>query len=144
MIKDPMSDETPYEMLHLNPAASHAEVKKRIVEFQKEHRGRIRDAQHARNVLLDNKKRMILDILLYDAGEIDTARLKPADINAAIDGQVRVPVLRDDEFYSDLDRDDLDKEVAPIGAYQPSFGDECRFGDEDLERFDESLIVFDV
>ena len=143
MIKDPVSKETPYEMLNLNPAASQEEVKKRIIEFQKERKGQMRDTQHARNILLDNRKRMELDLLLYDIGECDMGKFRSADIDTVVENLLKVPILQDDELYTDMDRDDLNTEIEEIATYHPSFTNECRFKDSDLERIDDMLIVFD-
>ena len=87
MIKDPLNNENPYETLGLHPLATREEINKSLSAFMKDkkNRGRVRDAQTARSILLDNEKRMEVDLLMYNVGDIDMKKLKSVDIATVVD-----------------------------------------------------------
>ena len=106
MIKDPQQNvETPYELLGLPANASRTEVQGALPKFMRDRRNipRLGKAQDAVRKLQNAKARAAIDIFFYEvnlaAAGAGAADAPPPDFSEF----QRIPVLRVDQLYNDLD-----------------------------------------
>jgi hypothetical protein len=84
MIKDPLhEDETPYEILDLDPNASNEEVHESLPRFMRDKKNipNLGKAMEAVRRLKTPKDRMALDILYYSTGEMGGETTGNADLD---------------------------------------------------------------
>src|SRR3982074_1758742 len=113
MFKDPFQlEETPYEVLGLEPSASLADVQAALTRFMRDRKNlpRLAIAQQALRKLKTPADRAQVDIWLYNV-EIEPVQASPkVDIRPLLAGLGKVPCYPPDELYSDATSLDLSKE----------------------------------
>lgn len=117
MIKDPLHhEETPYDLLNLDPNALHSEVLKALPNFMRipENRVKIPKAQEAVRKLMNSKDRAAIDILYYWTGKIDIEFKKDDDLKIDIDNFKAISALTEEEYYSDLKRSEFSEYFTDI------------------------------
>jgi hypothetical protein len=117
MIKDPLHNEdTPYEMLGLDPNACNEEVHKSLPRFMRDKKNipNLGKAQEAIKRLKNPKDRMAIDILYYCIGEVDKEDTEELDIDLRLRELCVVPYLNNDELYSDLIKGELSDNFGEI------------------------------
>lgn len=117
MIKDPLfSEETPYDILDLDPNALHSDVLKALQNFMRipENIVKIPKAQAARRQLMNTKDRIAIDILYYWTGKIDIDLENDTDLKADIEDFKTVSVISQDKYYSDLKRKEFTEYFSDI------------------------------
>ena len=113
MMKDPLhTEETPYELLGLNPDASHNEVHLALPRFlqNKDNLSKRVRAQESAKKLRNPRDRIAFDILYYCIEKIDENDCKDMDIYSSLSEFVVVPYFSDDELYLDLKKEDFSRE----------------------------------
>jgi hypothetical protein len=131
VFKDPLQpEETPYEVLGLEPSASPADVQGSLPRFMRDRKNlpRLAIAQQALRKLKTPADRAQVDIWLYNA-EVEAVEAGPeVDIRPALAGLLKVPCFPVEEHYSDLTGLDLSKEKREIRFKEMPM--------EDLPEFD--------
>ena len=117
MIKDPLyNEETPYDLLNLDPNALHSDVLKALPNFMRipENRPKIPKAQEAVRKLMNSKDRAAIDILYYWTGKLDIDLENDTDLKTDIENFKTVPTIGQDEYYSALKRKEFAEYFADI------------------------------
>ena len=117
MFKDPLHDEeTPYDILNLDPDATHNEVHQALPRFMRDRKNiaRLSKAQEAVKKLKNSKDRVGVDIFYYSLGKIDSVDSEDWDILAKLDEFLVVPSVKDEQLYSDLQRGDFSADFREI------------------------------
>ena len=146
MIKDPYhSEETPYDVLNLEPYASHKEVQGALPNFMRDLRNRAKlpAAQKASKALKKSKTRLEVDLLYYCIGRIDE-NLKEIDLNSIKNEFSRVPTLVDGDLYSDLTKDNYDDDYSDIQKRKIKLSEIKKYDDIGTYKLDHSLLPFDL
>ena len=108
MIKDPLhQEETPYDLLGLDPNASYNEIHQALPRFIRKNISKIGRAQEAAKRLRNPRDRIAIDILYYCIGKMDEEDIGEVDLNSALHKFLTVPYLKDEELYSDLKKEDF-------------------------------------
>src|SRR5882757_5656243 len=117
MFKDPFQiEETPYDLLGLEPNASPKEVQEALPRFMRDRKNlpRLAIAQQAIRKLKTPADRAQVDIWLYNV-EIEPVPAGPElDIRPALAGLFKIPCYPVEELYSDADGLDPLKEQREI------------------------------
>jgi len=132
MFKDPYQlEESPYELLGLEPNASPKEVQEALPRFMRDRKNlpRLALAQQAIRKLKTPADRALLDIWLYNVEGTPEQSGPEVDMGQALAGFRKVPCYPVEELYSDLTGLDLSKEEREIQFKRMEFGD--------LKQFDE-------
>jgi hypothetical protein len=132
MFKDPYQlEETPYELLGLEPNASPKEVQEALPRFMRDRKNlpRLALAQQAIRKLKTPADRALLDIWLYNVEATPDEGGPEVDMSQALAGFRKVPCYPVEELYSDLSGLDLSKEQREIQFKKMEFGD--------LKQYDE-------
>jgi hypothetical protein len=126
VFKDPFQpEETPYEILGLDPGATPAEVQGSLPRFMRDRKNlpRLAIAQQALRKLKTPADRAQVDIWLYNL-EIEPAQPGPEiDIHATLAGLLKIPCYPVEELYSDVTGLDLSKERREIHFKQMPLDD---------------------
>jgi hypothetical protein len=126
VFKDPFQpEETPYEILGLEPGASPAEVQAALPRFMRDRKNlpKLAIAQQALRKLKTPADRAQVDIWLYNV-EIEPVEAGPeVDIRPALEGLMKIPCSPADELYSDATGLDLSKERREIQFKQMPIDD---------------------
>ena len=117
MIKDPLhQEETPYDLLGLDPNASHNEIHQALPRFMHDRKNisKLGRAQEAVKRLKNPRDRIAVDILYYCIGKMDEEDIGGMDINSAIREFLVVPYLEEEKIYSDLKKGDFSSDFREI------------------------------
>jgi hypothetical protein len=136
MIKDPLNNKTtPYEILDLTPYADHDQVHQSLSKFMHD-RVRLTKfgmglAQEARRKLTDPKERIGIDIFYYSMDEIpdELTNANPIEIN--INEFLNVPLIKEEEIYTDLDKTDFTDELEDIQFNKIKLSDLSKYDKDD-------------
>jgi hypothetical protein len=146
MIKDPYhQEETPYDILSLEPFATHKEVQGALTTFMRDLRKRARlpMAQKASKALKKSRTRLEVDLLYYCIGRMDE-NLEEIDLGAIESTYSKVPVLSIDDLYSDLIKEDYDDDLTDIQHRQIKLSEIKKYDDIGTYKMDFSLLPFDL
>ena len=113
MFKDPFQlEETPYDLLGLEPNASPKEVQEALPRFMRDRKNlpRLALAQQAIRKLKTPADRAMVDIWLYNVEAAPEEARADVDLGQALAGFRKVPCYPVEELYSDLTGMDLSKE----------------------------------
>jgi hypothetical protein len=117
VFKDPFQpDQTPYEILGLDPGASPAEVQASLARFMRDRKNlpRLAIAQQAIRKLKTPSDRAQVDLWLYNV-EIEPIEPSPeVDIRPMLAGLWKVPCYSADDLYSDAAGLDPSQEKSEI------------------------------
>ena len=111
MFKDPFQpDETPYEVLGLEPTASPADVQGSLPRFMRDRKNlpRLAIAQQALRKLKNPADRAQVDIWLYNV------EIEPVQAGPELDVPLKIPYCPVGQLYSDATGLDLSKEKREI------------------------------
>ena len=117
MIKDPLhQEETPYELLGLDPNVPHSDVLHALPRFMRDpkNRAKIPKAQEAIRKLMNSKDRIAIDILYYCMGKVEVESDKLTDLKTELQGFMLVPALKEDDLFSDLKKEDFSEDFREI------------------------------
>lgn len=117
MIKDPLhQEETPYELLGLDPNVPHNDILHALPLFMRDpkNRTKIPKAQEAVRRLMNPKDRIVIDILYYCIREVKMEGDDHADLKTRLENFMAVPLLKEDDLFSDLKRGDLSVDFREI------------------------------
>ena len=132
MFKDPFQiEETPYDLLGLEPNASPKEVQEALPRFMRDRKNlpRLALAQQAIRKLKTPADRAMVDIWLYNVEAAPEQVGPEVDLGQALAGLRKVPCYPVEELYSDLTGMDLSKEQREIQYKKMQI--------EDLKQYDE-------
>lgn len=147
MIKDPFhQEETPYELLKLDPVVSHNAVHDALIRFMKDRANlpKLGKAQEAIKKLKNHQTRMSIDILYYDVGEFDIDTAGDADIQSLLEPFLTVPILADEEFYVDLHKKDFSDEITEIKGRKVEVSELTKYNDIDSVTLSSTLLQLDA
>ena len=117
IIKDPLNnEETPYDLLGLDPNAPHGDVLQAFPKFVKNpaNRTKIAKAQEAVRKLMNAGDRIAVDILYYRLGKIESDVGEIPDLVSYLQDLMAVPALNENELYSDLIKEDFSEDYREI------------------------------
>jgi hypothetical protein len=132
MFKDPFQlEETPYDLLRLEPNASPKEVQEALPRFMRDRKNlpRLALAQQAIRKLKTPADRAMVDIWLYNVEAAPEQAGPEVDLAEALAGFRQVPCYPVEDLYSDLTGMDLLKEQREIQFQKMQI--------EDLKQYDE-------
>jgi len=114
MIKDPLNTaETPYDLLDLDPGASHSEVHQALPRFMRNRKNlpRLGKANDAVRKLRDPKERLEIDFFYYTIGNMSEEEVQEVkELDSLLPENISVPTLSVKDFYSDLEKENYDDE----------------------------------
>ena len=146
MIKDPFhAEETPYDVLNLDPFATHKEVQGALATFMRNPRNRARlsKAMDASKKLKRPKTRIEIDILYYCIGKVDTD-MKEMDLHSVLKEFSSVQELRDEDLYSDLKKENFNDEYITIKERKIKLSEIKKFDDIESYKMEHSLLFYDL
>ncbi len=117
MFKDPLFlEETPYEILNLDPDASIGDINKALQDFIKDkaNRARLNKGMTANKMLRDSKVRISIDVLYYCTGKTEKVTVTQTNIGDKVRALIRVPELQFEELYTDLKNPDFTSDYRKI------------------------------
>ncbi len=138
MFKDPFqTEETPYELLGLEPNASPAEIQAALPRFMRDRRNlpKLALAQQAIRKLKSPADRAQVDIWLYNLEAAPEQAGPEVDLKQALADFRKVPCYAVEELYSDLDGLDPAREQREIQFKEMAIGELKKYdqlGDVDL------------
>jgi hypothetical protein len=147
MIKDPLhQEETPYEILKLEPSISQNGADEAISRFMndKGNQPGLEKAREAIKKLKNPLTRLSIDILYYSIGELDLGVSNDAEIQSIIDSFVTVPLITEDEYYSDLKKEDFSGDFSEIKERKMDVNDLAKYNDIDSLTLGNALLANDV
>ena len=138
-MKDPLHQkETPYDILDIPTDASQAEIIQAIPKYIKKHGNKdLPQAQAAWRAVKDIKSRIVVDIFYYVMSGIESNEPPLLDID--INDFLEIPILRIEDAFTDLDKEDFSDEFMEIRFKQFKMSP-CRYDDLEHSRLD---VVFD-
>ncbi len=141
MIKDPLNaDETPYDLLGLDPNARPRQVQGALALFmrRRQHLHKLPLAMQARQVLNDPRQRLAVDAMYYSLeGMQAQENREPPPLK--LDDFIRVPHLPPEELFSDLDRPDGRADFGPLEFREFQFTPDNRFDQLSSYRLEVTL-----
>jgi hypothetical protein len=147
MIKDPFhQEETPYELLKLEPFVSQNEVHSALPRFMKDKKNipKLGKAQEAIKKLNNPRVRMAIDILYYNIGNIEIENVGKVDIQSIIDSLISVPRFPEEEFYIDLKKKNYSDDIMEIKERKIVISDITKYDDLETMTMNTALLPFDV
>src|SRR5262245_42282100 len=130
MFKDPsQTEETPYELLGLQPNASPKEIQEALPRFMRDRKNlpRLSLAQQAIRKLKSPAARAQVDLWLYNVEAAPEQAGPPVDMGAALADFRKVPCYPAEELYSDLTGLDPAKEQREIKFKKIQFADLAQY-----------------
>ncbi|MFQ5788390.1 MAG: hypothetical protein ACE5H1_10480 [Thermodesulfobacteriota bacterium] len=146
MIKDPYhKEETPYDVLNLEPYATHKEVQGALATFMRDlrNRSRLPKAQEASKKLKNSKTRIEVDILYYCIGKIDTD-MKEMDLDSILNEFSSVRELRNKDQYSDLNKENFNDDYIEIQERKIKLSEIKKYDDVESYEMEHSLLSYDL
>ena len=118
MIKDPLDiEETPYDLLEIEPIASHDEVHKALPKFvrKKENLPKLGKANEAVRRLRNPKERLEIDFFYYSLQSVSLPDdIEVKEFDPKFFDSVTVPIFNVGEFYTDLEKEDYSENYSDI------------------------------
>jgi hypothetical protein len=117
LLKDPFhTEETPYELLGVDPAVRPTELQAALTRFLQDRRNlpKLGRAQEAVKSLKNIEARLSLDILFYRLERAPDNHFEPEDLRAKLEAFVHAPDAPDETLYSDLEKKDFSNDFSEI------------------------------
>ena len=110
MIKDPLhNEETPYDLLDLDPDAPHKDVLPAFQRFltNPENRAKIQKGQEASRRLNNFMDRIAVDILYYCTEQIGAEANDLPDLESGVEDLKIVPFMNENDMSLELNKEDI-------------------------------------
>ena len=118
MIKDPLFlEETPYELLELDPNTPIMDIHQALAKFMKKRKNipKIGKAQEAIKKLKSVEDRIAIDLMFYSIEVMDNIEVENlTDINSILEQHSEVPTLEYSNLYSDIFKESDESEFSNI------------------------------